>query len=118
MHLMESSSATSMSTSPEKRHNNIMHVICHSLRGRPQKEPSREELLPADISIVDSSERTMKLRSSIPQTEYMTIEQLTNEKKLTLRNSIRRSTRACAAACVPQESRCLCHGQPLRPLNF
>ncbi|XP_026848950.1 uncharacterized protein LOC6604150 [Drosophila persimilis] len=93
MHPMESSSATSTSTSPEKPHNNIMHTIRHSLRRRPQKEPLQEELHPADISIVDSSERTMKLRSSIPQTEYMTIEQLTNEKKHTLRNSIRRSTR-------------------------
>jgi len=47
----------------------------------------------ADISIIDTSERTMKLRSNVAQTEYMTIEQLTNEKKHTLRNSIRRSTR-------------------------
>ncbi|XP_041447880.1 lateral signaling target protein 2 homolog [Drosophila obscura] len=98
MHPMESSSHTG-STSPEKPHNNIMHTIRHSLRRRPpkevplQEEEEEEEIRPADISIVDSSERTMKLRSSITQTEYMTIEQLTNERKHTLRNSIRRSTR-------------------------
>ncbi|KRF82575.1 titin [Drosophila virilis] len=74
-------------------HNNIMSSIRHSLRRRPHKPQPVEEYTQADISIVDSSERTMKLRSSIPQTEYMRIEQLTNEKKHTLRNSIRRSTR-------------------------
>ncbi|XP_034670343.1 MAP7 domain-containing protein 1 isoform X1 [Drosophila subobscura] len=102
MHPMESSGTGSHS--PEKPHNNIMQSIRHSLRRRPQKEvplheeqsePDEEQLRahPAEISIVDSSERTMKLRSSIAQTEYMTIEQLTNERKHTLRNSIRRSTR-------------------------
>ncbi|KAH8305327.1 hypothetical protein KR044_005061 [Drosophila immigrans] len=78
-------------------HGNIISSIRHSLRRRPQKQPQPEEedaqQRPADISIVDSSERTMKLRSNVPQTEYMRIEQLTNEKKHTLRNSIRRSTR-------------------------
>ncbi|XP_034124241.1 uncharacterized protein LOC117581306 isoform X2 [Drosophila guanche] len=101
MHPMESSATGSHS--PEKPHNNIMQSIRHSLRRRPQKEmplheeqsePEEEQQAhPAEISIVDSSERTMKLRSSIAQTEYMTIEQLTNERKHTLRNSIRRSTR-------------------------
>ncbi|KAH8314189.1 hypothetical protein KR067_012526 [Drosophila pandora] len=100
-------------TSPEKaqpeeqhghhgHHHNIINTIRHSLRRRPQKmtpledeEDEEEEQIPSlpDISIIDSSERTMKLRSSVAQTEYMTIEQLTNEKKHTLRNSIRRSTR-------------------------
>ncbi|KAH8396123.1 hypothetical protein KR222_003731 [Zaprionus bogoriensis] len=75
-------------------HNNIISSIRHSLRRRPNKPQPAAEPSPADnISIVDSSERTMKLRSSVPQTEYMRIEQLTNEKKHTLRNSIRRSTR-------------------------
>ncbi|KAH8235921.1 hypothetical protein KR032_010906 [Drosophila birchii] len=87
--------------SPEKpeeirEHHNILTSIRHSLRRRPQKaavsEAEMEPGLP-DISIIDSSERTMKLRSSVSQTEYMTIDQLTNEKKHTLRNSIRRSTR-------------------------
>lgn len=74
--------------------NNIISSIRHSLRRRPQKpQPAAAATAPADISIVDSSERTMKLRSNVPQTEYMRIEQLTNEKKHTLRNSIRRSTR-------------------------
>lgn len=101
-------------TSPEKaqpeeqpnhgHHHNIINTIRHSLRRRPQKmtpledeeeEGEEVEVTPAlpDISIIDTSERTMKLRSSVAQTEYMTIEQLTNEKKHTLRNSIRRSTR-------------------------
>ncbi|KAH8306869.1 hypothetical protein KR018_009931 [Drosophila ironensis] len=97
-------------TSPEKPlkageqghgHHNIINSIRHSLRRRPQKlkeddvaaeEQGAESALP-DISIIDTSERTMKLRSSVLQTEYMSIEQLTNEKKHTLRNSIRRSTR-------------------------
>ncbi|XP_020808460.1 calponin homology domain-containing protein DDB_G0272472 [Drosophila serrata] len=88
-------------TSPEKpeeirEHHNILTSIRHSLRRRPQKaavsEAEMEPGLP-DISIIDTSERTMKLRSSVAQTEYMTIDQLTNEKKHTLRNSIRRSTR-------------------------
>ncbi|KAI8035474.1 hypothetical protein M5D96_011697 [Drosophila gunungcola] len=77
-------------------HHNLLNSIRHSLRRRPQKSTDVEhpmEPTPADISIVDGSERTMKLRSSVPQTEYMTIDQLTNEKKHTLRNSIRRSTR-------------------------
>ncbi|XP_034119227.1 uncharacterized protein LOC117578130 [Drosophila albomicans] len=78
---------------------NIISSIRHSLRRRPQKQTQPQPLVeeesqrPADISIVDSSERTMKLRSNVPQTEYMRIEQLTNEKKHTLRNSLRRSTR-------------------------
>lgn len=77
-----------------QHHHNIISSIRHSLRRRPQKpQPAAETTAPADISIVDSSERTMKLRSNVPQTEYMRIEQLTNEKKHTLRNSIRRSTR-------------------------
>ncbi|KAL7744647.1 hypothetical protein ACLKA6_017153 [Drosophila palustris] len=80
-------------------HGNIISSIRHSLRRRPRKEEQELELesetvqRPADISIIDSSERTMKLRSNVPQTEYMRIEQLTNERKHTLRNSIRRSTR-------------------------
>ncbi|KAM8720961.1 hypothetical protein ACLKA7_006925 [Drosophila subpalustris] len=80
-------------------HVNIISSIRHSLRRRPRKKEQELELesktmqRPADISIVDSSERTMKLRSNVPQTEYMRIEQLTNERKHTLRNSIRRSTR-------------------------
>lgn len=79
----------------QHHHNNIISSIRHSLRRRPQKQPqpAAESTAPADISIVDSSERTMKLRSNVAQTEYMPIEQLTNEKKHTLRNSIRRSTR-------------------------
>lgn len=79
----------------QHHHNNIISSIRHSLRRRPQKQPqpAAETTAPADISIVDSSERTMKLRSNVAQTEYMPIEQLTNEKKHTLRNSIRRSTR-------------------------
>lgn len=84
---------------PVTQHGNIISSIRHSLRRRPQKPQQKDEdeeessARPADISIVDSSERTMKLRSIEPQTEYMRIEQLTNEKKHTLRNSIRRSTR-------------------------
>ncbi|XP_070074889.1 trichohyalin [Drosophila takahashii] len=79
---------------PHHHHHNILTSIRHSLRRRPQKIPAEDaEPLPADISIIDTSERTMKLRSSVAQTEYMTIEQLTNEKKHSLRNSIRRSTR-------------------------
>ncbi|XP_017114280.1 serine/threonine-protein kinase dst2 [Drosophila elegans] len=80
----------------QHHHHNLLNSIRHSLRRRPQKSTDVEhpmEPTSADISIVDSSERTMKLRSSVPQTEYMTIDQLTNEKKHTLRNSIRRSTR-------------------------
>lgn len=79
----------------QQHHNNIISSIRHSLRRRPQKQPqpAAESTAPADISIVDSSERTIKLRSNVAQTEYMPIEQLTNEKKHTLRNSIRRSTR-------------------------
>ncbi|XP_017038927.1 trichohyalin [Drosophila ficusphila] len=93
-------------TSPEKsdekeketnsHHHNIISSIRHSLRRRPQKSADADaqmEPVLADISIIDTSERTMKLRSNVAQTEYMTIEQLTNEKKHTLRNSIRRSTR-------------------------
>ncbi|XP_064556181.1 uncharacterized protein pon [Drosophila montana] len=86
-------SAISAEKPATQPHNNIMSSIRHSLRRRPHKPQPVEEYNQADISIVDSSERTMKLRSSIPQTEYMRIEQLTNEKKHTLRNSIRRSTR-------------------------
>ncbi|XP_016946310.1 trichohyalin [Drosophila biarmipes] len=81
---------------PSHHHNNILHSIRHSLRRRPQKAAEADNPMApvlADISIVDGSERTMKLRSNEAQTEYMTIEQLTNEKKHTLRNSIRRSTR-------------------------
>ncbi|XP_068159248.1 uncharacterized protein pon [Drosophila tropicalis] len=81
---------------PPSAPTNIMSSIRHSLRRRQQHQKlndSPEKQSIADISIVDTSERTMKLRSIIPQTEYMTIEQLTNEKKHTLRNSIRRSTR-------------------------
>ncbi|KAH8386707.1 hypothetical protein KR093_002117 [Drosophila rubida] len=81
---------------PQSQHgSNIISSIRHSLRRRPQKPqpPVEETQRPADVSIVDSSERTMKLRSNVPQTEYMRIEQLTNEKKHTLRNSLRRSTR-------------------------
>ncbi|XP_016980185.1 trichohyalin [Drosophila rhopaloa] len=81
---------------PSHHHNNILNSIRHSLRRRPQKSADVElqmEPAPADVSIIDSSERTMKLRSNVAQTEYMTIDQLTNEKKHTLRNSIRRSTR-------------------------
>ncbi|XP_037725146.1 trichohyalin [Drosophila subpulchrella] len=81
---------------PGHHHNNILHSIRHSLRRRPQKAAevdNQMEPVLADISIIDTSERTMKLRSNVAQTEYMTIEQLTNEKKHTLRNSIRRSTR-------------------------
>ncbi|EDV95329.1 uncharacterized protein LOC6569324 [Drosophila grimshawi] len=85
---------TSQEAAASQQHgsSNLISSIRHSLRRRPQKlQP--EEYTQADISIVDSSERTMKLRSSIPQTDYMRIEQLTNEKKHTVRNSIRRSTR-------------------------
>ncbi|ALC49594.1 pon [Drosophila busckii] len=77
----------------QHHHHNIISSIRHSLRRRPHKPQSEQEYAVADVSIVDSSERTLKLRSNIPQTEYMRIEQLTNEKKHTLRNSIRRSTR-------------------------
>ncbi|XP_030378767.1 uncharacterized protein LOC115627277 [Scaptodrosophila lebanonensis] len=82
-------------SSPEKHSHNIMSSIRHSLRRRTHKSAvATEESKPADISIIDVSERTMKLRSNLPETEYMPIEHLTNEKKHTLRNSIRHSTRA------------------------
>lgn len=97
MHPMHQQQQQEQSEEPAQHHhhNNIISSIRHSLRRRPQKQPqpAAESTAPADISIVDSSERTMKLRSNVAQTEYMRIEQLTNEKKHTLRNSIRRSTR-------------------------
>ncbi|KAH8421498.1 hypothetical protein KR009_009862 [Drosophila setifemur] len=97
MHPHTSPEKVSEEEAPTQGHHNIISSIRHSLRRRPQKmvEEVEADLEPAlpDISIIDSSERTMKLRSNVPQTEYMTIDQLTNEKKHSLRNSIRRSTR-------------------------
>ncbi|KAH8315960.1 hypothetical protein KR074_009369 [Drosophila pseudoananassae] len=106
MHPTQHTQSSPEKAQPEEQanhghHHNIINTIRHSLRRRPQKmspledEEEEEKQTPAlpDVSIIDTSERTMKLRSSVAQTEYMTIEQLTNEKKHTLRNSIRRSTR-------------------------
>lgn len=70
----------------------------YSLRRRTEKHksPHKEEKTATsapDISIIDQSERTMKLKTNIIQTDYIKIEELTNEKKPSFRNSIRKSTR-------------------------
>ncbi|XP_073830401.1 partner of numb [Musca autumnalis] len=75
-------------------HGGILNSIRHSLRRKPNRVPLEEEHSHVtELSIIDGSERTMKLKSDLVQTEYVKIEDLTNEKKHTLRNSIRRSTR-------------------------
>lgn len=79
---------------PEK-HNGLMNAIRQSLRRKPVKNIQDEEPVTkeCEISIIDTTERTMKLKSEALQTEYVKIEDLTNEKKPNLRNSIRKSTR-------------------------
>lgn len=75
-------------------HSNLISSIRHSLRRKPTKQLLEEDdSKSVNISIIDTSERTMKLKSADPQIEFAKIEQLTNEKKHTLRNSIRKSTR-------------------------
>lgn len=76
----------------------FMSSIRHSLRQKPPKQQLIEDenvdtANPAEISIIDSSERTMKFKSNLLQTEFAKIEDLTNEKKHSLRSSIRKSTR-------------------------
>lgn len=76
-------------------HNGLMNAIRQSLRRKPAKNVQDEEPVAkeCEISIIDTTERTMKLKSDALQTEYIKIEDLTNEKKPNLRNSIRKSTR-------------------------
>ncbi|XP_061400801.1 uncharacterized protein LOC133336534 [Musca vetustissima] len=77
-------------------HGGILNSIRQSLRRKPSRVPLAEEegqTQITELSIIDGSERTMKLKSDLVQTEYVKIEDLTNEKKHSLRSSIRRSTR-------------------------
>lgn len=77
-------------------HGGIMNTIRQSLRRKPARTLLEEEpsvVQECELSIIDGSERTMKLKSNFVQTEYVKIEDLTNEKKHNIRNSIRRSTR-------------------------
>ncbi|XP_013100980.2 LOW QUALITY PROTEIN: uncharacterized protein LOC106082790 [Stomoxys calcitrans] len=75
----------------------FINTIRQSLRRKPARHLLEEEehspVNECELSIVDGSERTLKLKSNLPQTDYVKIEDLTNEKKHNLRNSIRRSTR-------------------------
>ncbi|XP_065365722.1 uncharacterized protein pon [Calliphora vicina] len=85
-----------LAENPEhEKHHGFMNAIRQSLRRKPAKnvvdeEPATKE---CEISIIDSTERTMKLKSNASETEFVKIEDLTNEKKHNLRNSIRKSTR-------------------------
>ncbi|KAM7347964.1 partner of numb [Cochliomyia hominivorax] len=78
-----------------EKHNGLMNAIRQSLRRKPSKNLTDEGTATkeCEISIIDTTERTMKLKSDALQTEYVKIEDLTNEKKHNLRNSIRKSTR-------------------------
>ncbi|XP_075157303.1 partner of numb [Haematobia irritans] len=75
----------------------LINTIRQSLRRKPPRHLLEEEeashINECELSILDGSERTMKLKSDSSQTEYVKIEDLTNEKKHNIRNSIRRSTR-------------------------
>ncbi|XP_023293973.2 uncharacterized protein LOC111677134 [Lucilia cuprina] len=79
----------------EHEKHGLMNAIRHSLRRKPTKNVQDEEPVTkeCEISIIDGTERTMKLKSEALETEYLKIEDLTNEKKHNLRNSIRKSTR-------------------------
>lgn len=79
---------------PEKHHG-IINTIRQSLRRKSVKSISKEDITnkESEISIIDSSERTIKLKSDQMQTEYVKIEDLTNERKHIVRNSLRKSTR-------------------------
>uniref|UniRef100_A0A1I8MX83 Uncharacterized protein n=1 Tax=Musca domestica TaxID=7370 RepID=A0A1I8MX83_MUSDO len=95
-HQVATKSETCDSESHEKTtHGGILNSIRQSLRRKPSRIPLEEEEPSqiTELSIIDGSERTMKLKSDLVQTEYVKIEDLTNEKKHTIRNSIRRSTR-------------------------
>lgn len=79
--------------------NHFMETIRHSLRRKPQKETvdtlttSAELPSAREVSIIDTSERKMKLKSNGPQNEYVKMEDLMSERKTSLRSSIRKSTR-------------------------
>lgn len=77
--------------------NNFIETIRHSLRRKPQKDiPIETESAQSslrEVSIIDTSERKMKLKTTIIQTEYIKLEDLTSERKSSLRSSIRKSTR-------------------------
>ncbi|XP_055905483.1 uncharacterized protein LOC129940976 [Eupeodes corollae] len=74
----------------------FMETIRHSLRRKPQKDviemPSAEPSV-REISIIDTSERKMKLKSNAIHTGYIKMEDLATERKTSLRSSIRKSTR-------------------------
>ncbi|XP_055857392.1 uncharacterized protein LOC129920184 [Episyrphus balteatus] len=76
--------------------NHFMETIRHSLRRKPQKEASDTpftEPSAREVSIIDTSERKMKFKSNINQRDYIKMEDLTSERKTSLRSSLRKSTR-------------------------
>ena len=78
------------------KHHGFINAIRQSLRRKPSnKNNSKETITNEDneISIVDSTERTIKLRSDQIRTEYVKIEDLTNERKHIVCSSLRKSTR-------------------------
>lgn len=90
-----------MDNMDEKSDNNkhsvgLIGSIRQSLRRKQARTLLKNETIESkdcELSIIDGSERTMKFKSDLPRTEYVKIEDLTNEKKNNIRNSIRRSTR-------------------------
>ncbi|XP_037934220.1 uncharacterized protein LOC119685164 [Teleopsis dalmanni] len=77
----------------EKSENNRNIVTCIRQSLRRKRPLFEKQLNDLNMSIIDTGDRTMKLKSVIPETEYIAIEQLTNEKKSSLRNSLRHPTR-------------------------
>uniref|UniRef100_A0A1B0FJ29 Uncharacterized protein n=1 Tax=Glossina morsitans morsitans TaxID=37546 RepID=A0A1B0FJ29_GLOMM len=71
----------------------ITSIRC-SLRRKKTPNDSNIKMVPMKVtetSIIDTSERVMKLKTTLPGTEYMKIEDLTNERKHGFRHSIRNS---------------------------
>ena len=86
----------SQSKTDSGKHHGFINAIRHSLRRKPSNKNNSKEIITNEdneISIIDSTERTIKLKSDHIQTEYVKIEDLTNERKHIVCNSLRKSTR-------------------------
>uniref|UniRef100_A0A1B0BDY4 Uncharacterized protein n=1 Tax=Glossina palpalis gambiensis TaxID=67801 RepID=A0A1B0BDY4_9MUSC len=86
------------STTAAKENQKPTHGLITSIRSslRRKKTPSDShiKMVPMKVtetSIIDTNERIMKLKTTLPGTEYMKIEDLTNERKHGFRHSIRNS---------------------------
>uniref|UniRef100_A0A1A9WZB7 Uncharacterized protein n=1 Tax=Glossina brevipalpis TaxID=37001 RepID=A0A1A9WZB7_9MUSC len=78
----------------QKPTQSLISSIRHSLRRKKTQNDLDVKIEPVKVtetSIIDTSERVMKLKTSLLHTEYIKIEELTNERKHGFRHSIRNS---------------------------